>query len=229
MLYLFSNPDSGQSFIDAAIQHAKEHDLELTCVFSFKRRKSRYGVEPFMRLIHRLRGKQKAARTRGALGVNVLFVEDVNAASFANRINESDDGVVAGFNQIFRGETISRFGSIVNLHPSVLPLYRGPVPSYWCIENGEKVTGFSLHRVTPRIDHGEVLYQEVVPIEDVRDWKALDQKIVLQALPCFKRYLEHLRTGTDWERAALDAHTIYRLHVDYASFPGKKTGEKRLT
>ncbi len=48
----------------------------------------------------------------------------------------------------------------VNVHPSLLPKYRGPSPLQWVIWNGEKETGISLIRMNNRMDEGDILYQE---------------------------------------------------------------------
>jgi methionyl-tRNA formyltransferase len=147
------------------------------------------------------------------------MVEDVNSPRFARRILPSDHGIVTGFNQIFREETIRRFKSLVNFHPSILPLYRGPVPSYWCLLNGEDRTGFTLHEITRRIDEGEILAQGVLPIGSIDEPDVLDQKVAEAATEVFRAYLKHLHTGEPITRNRLDAKTIYKTHISYRSFP----------
>ncbi len=88
----------------------------------------------------------------------VLIVGNVNSALFQRRIRPNDHGIITGFNQIFTNETISKFKSLINFHGSLLPLYRGPVPSFWCIKNGEKETGYTIHKVSERIDDGDILF-----------------------------------------------------------------------
>ncbi len=126
---------------------------------------------------------------------------------------------MTGFNQIFRRQSIDSFRTLVNFHPSVLPLYRGPVPSYWVLKNGEKQTGYTLHVITERIDCGEVLYQEVVSCADVRSEAALNRRIARAALGTLERYLAHLRSGSEWQAVAVDAHSIYKVPVNYGRRP----------
>jgi methionyl-tRNA formyltransferase len=52
----------------------------------------------------------------------------------------------------------------VNLHPSLLPAYRGPSPVEWCIMNGEAETGLTLHKLEASFDTGEILWQKAVQI-----------------------------------------------------------------
>jgi len=57
-----------------------------------------------------------------------------------------------------------KYGSI-NIHPSLLPKYRGPSPTEWVISKGEKVTGLTCHYIDEGIDTGDIIYQLDVPVE----------------------------------------------------------------
>jgi len=57
----------------------------------------------------------------------------------------------------------------VNIHPSLLPKYRGPTPTNWAIINEEKVTGISFHMMSDQLDKGEVLLQKEMPIGSLTD------------------------------------------------------------
>jgi methionyl-tRNA formyltransferase len=48
----------------------------------------------------------------------------------------------------------------INIHPSFLPYYRGPVPTAWAIENGEEQFGITIHYMDEGIDTGDILVQE---------------------------------------------------------------------
>ena len=56
--------------------------------------------------------------------------------------------------------------SCINIHPSLLPQYRGPVPTAWAIENGEKEFGITIHLMDEGIDTGDILVQKKYPILD---------------------------------------------------------------
>jgi len=51
-----------------------------------------------------------------------------------------------------------------NLHPSLLPKYRGRAPANWALVNGEKETGLTLHLMVKHADAGDIVAQERVPI-----------------------------------------------------------------
>jgi len=73
--------------------------------------------------------------------------------------------IVASFHQILKSEIIKlpKFG-FVNLHPSLLPLYRGPSPLNWVILNDETKTGVTAHYLIEKIDAGNVLLQNEIDI-----------------------------------------------------------------
>ncbi|HZB97305.1 MAG TPA: formyltransferase family protein [Candidatus Sulfotelmatobacter sp.] len=79
---------------------------------------------------------------------------------------EPEAVVMASFNQIVRSRVLSTAPQgWLNVHPSMLPAYRGPEPIYWAISEGATTTGITLHRAVPKFDAGPILAQEAVPIE----------------------------------------------------------------
>ncbi len=54
----------------------------------------------------------------------------------------------------------------LNLHPSLLPRCRGPMPLFWQFRNGETRTGVTLHFMSERVDAGDILSQMDVPFPD---------------------------------------------------------------
>ena len=150
---------------------------------------------------------------------SIVIINDVNEKSFINGLSLGSHAICSGFNQIFFSGLINHFASFVNFHPSILPLYRGPVPSYWCLENGEKYSGFTLHEVTEEIDKGTVLFQEAIEIGSLADPSLLDQKIAQQALPVFHDYLRSVVECSYFEKKELLAEDYYDNLVRYKSFP----------
>ncbi len=60
---------------------------------------------------------------------------------------------------------IPKFGCI-NVHPSMLPKYRGPAPIQWSILNGDKTTGVTIMYLNEQMDAGDIIMQEEVEIDD---------------------------------------------------------------
>ena len=72
----------------------------------------------------------------------------------------ADVCIIVAYGKIIRENYLSvpRFG-FINIHPSLLPHYRGPSPIQTAILNGERETGITLQRIDAQVDHGPILAQ----------------------------------------------------------------------
>ena len=113
-------------------------------------------------LVARLRGQHGLAGIARAHGIALLEVEDVNGAACHAALQAARPDVVLSFHfdQIFTLDTLALapMGG-VNIHPSLLPRHRGPIPAFWALQEGPGATGISIHRIAARIDTGDVLAQ----------------------------------------------------------------------
>jgi len=77
----------------------------------------------------------------------------------------ADCVVLAGFMRILTPEFVDEFaGKLVNIHPSLLPKYKGLHTHQRAIDNGDTEHGVSVHFVTPELDGGPVIIQSRVPV-----------------------------------------------------------------
>lgn len=65
-----------------------------------------------------------------------------------------------------------------NLHPSLLPAYRGRAPVNWVLVNGERETGVTLHHMVARADAGDIVGQRAIAIDDADTALTLYRKLV---------------------------------------------------
>ena len=65
----------------------------------------------------------------------------------------------------------------INVHPSLLPKYRGPAPMQWAIRNGEEGTGITVIRMNERMDAGDILYQEKATLAPEEDAATLSSRL----------------------------------------------------
>ncbi|NWG19748.1 MAG: methionyl-tRNA formyltransferase [Chloroflexi bacterium] len=107
--------------------------------------------------------KQAALR----LGLPVLTPETLRDAAAVAQLAalRPDVGVVAAYGEILRRDVLAipPLG-YVNIHPSLLPLYRGPSPVAGAILNGDTHTGVTIMLLEPKMDSGPILAQRVVPL-----------------------------------------------------------------
>ncbi|HKC03799.1 MAG TPA: phosphoribosylglycinamide formyltransferase [Sphingomicrobium sp.] len=86
---------------------------------------------------------------------------------------------LAGFMRILSPGFIGKWrGRVVNIHPSLLPKYRGLDTHQRAIEAGDKVSGCSVHLVTEELDAGDVLGSAEVPIEAGDTADTLEQRVL---------------------------------------------------
>jgi folate-dependent phosphoribosylglycinamide formyltransferase PurN len=99
-------------------------------------------------------------------GVPMVTVADVNGPALHEALRAARPDLIVSFHfdQIFSGETLAlapRGG--INVHPSLLPNHRGPMPAFWALLDGAP-TGVTVHRLAPRIDAGAILAQRAVRV-----------------------------------------------------------------
>ena len=95
--------------------------------------------------------------------------------------NKIDLICLAGFMKILSKKFIKNFkGKILNIHPSLLPKYKGLHTHARAIKNKEKYSGCTVHFVNSRLDSGEIINQKKVRIKKLDTPKTLAKKILIQ-------------------------------------------------
>ena len=88
---------------------------------------------------------------------------------------------LAGFMKILSNNFIKKFnGKIVNIHPSLLPKYKGLNTHQRAIENKDKFGGCTVHFVTPKLDSGKIIAQKKVKITANDNLTSLSKKVLIQ-------------------------------------------------
>ncbi len=88
---------------------------------------------------------------------------------------------LAGFMRILSKNFIKRFkGKILNIHPSLLPKYKGLNTHQRAISNNEKYSGCTVHVVNSRLDAGKIILQKKVKISKFDTAKSLAKKVLIQ-------------------------------------------------
>jgi len=88
---------------------------------------------------------------------------------------------LAGFMKILSSKFIKQFnGKIINIHPSLLPRYKGLNTHSRAIQNKDKFTGCSVHYVTEKLDSGKIIIQKKIKILKKDTPKSLAEKVLKQ-------------------------------------------------
>lgn len=116
-----------------------------------------------------------------ALQFNAFAARDEFDAALAAAIDRHAPDLVllAGFMRILGVAFVRRYeGRLLNIHPSLLPAFPGLHTHRRVLEAGCKVTGATVHFVTPELDHGPIVMQSVVPVRAGDDEAALAARVL---------------------------------------------------
>ena len=95
--------------------------------------------------------------------------------------NKIDLICLAGFMKIISKNFIKNFnGKILNIHPSLLPKYKGLNTHQRAINNNEKFSGCTVHYVSAKLDSGKIILQKKVKIKQNENKKSLEKRILAQ-------------------------------------------------
>ena len=106
---------------------------------------------------------------------------DAFDAALADAIDagEPDVIVLAGFMRVLGTGLVRRYeGRMINIHPSLLPLYPGLHTHRRALDDGVRVHGCTVHYVSPDVDRGPIIAQGVVPVQDGDDEATLAARVL---------------------------------------------------
>jgi phosphoribosylglycinamide formyltransferase 1 len=86
--------------------------------------------------------------------------------------------VLAGFMRIIGSSILSQYKNrVMNIHPALLPSFKGAVGIKDAFDYGVKVTGVTVHFVDEKMDHGPIIFQQPIKIEENEALSTLEEKI----------------------------------------------------
>jgi methionyl-tRNA formyltransferase len=126
----------------------------------------------------RLSGAPPTAGLAAELGIELLQAENVNEEAALERIRavRPEALTVCAFGQIIREPLLSEW-PLLNIHPSLLPRWRGAAPIERAIMAGDARTGVSVMQLTAGLDAGPVALCEELPIGSEDDFESLSGKL----------------------------------------------------
>jgi len=123
--------------------------------------------------------KRDLKRVLREFGIKIIGIEaDINSSNSRKVIAAENPDLLISItaNQIFR-EKLLRIPKLctLNLHSSLLPKYRGLMPTFWALKDGVKSTGVSVFEVDGGIDSGPILVQKEIFIDvKLAQWRLIE-------------------------------------------------------
>jgi methionyl-tRNA formyltransferase len=137
-----------------------------------------------------------AAEAARELGLELHQTAGVNSAESLEAIRAAEPGAipVCAFGQLIREPLLSEF-LMLNVHPSLIPRWRGAAPIERALMAGDRETGVTIMRVTAGLDSGPVALAEPTPIAEEDDYASLSAKLAELGGELLVRGLDALEAG----------------------------------
>jgi phosphoribosylglycinamide formyltransferase-1 len=104
--------------------------------------------------------------------------------------------VLAGFMRILTTEFVNHYsGRLINIHPSLLPLYPGLNTHQRAIDNADKEAGATVHFITPEVDGGPIIIQARVPVYGSDNSQELAARVLAQEHLIFPQAIQWFTQG----------------------------------
>lgn len=132
--------------------------------------------------------------------IPVYRPKSINAPDFLSLLSQEirpDIIVSVDASQVFKQDILHlpKYGCI-NIHSSPLPRYRGMLPAFWVLLHGEKETAVTVHYMTEKLDDGDIIHQETVPIAPEDTLDSLIRKVKRVGVKVLINVLEDIENGT---------------------------------
>ncbi|MCK5648053.1 MAG: phosphoribosylglycinamide formyltransferase [Gammaproteobacteria bacterium] len=104
--------------------------------------------------------------------------------------------VLAGFMRILTDDFVNHFyGKMINIHPSLLPKYRGIHTHQRALEAGDDIHGLSIHYVSAELDGGPIILQKSVPVLEHDSEESLAQRVLEQEHIAYPQVIQWFSQG----------------------------------
>ena len=175
--------------------------------------------------------RQSVAETCRLHGVRCAPVRDVNAPEFLTELRRLGPDLLISVScpQIFKRPLIQLPPEgILNIHGAILPHYRGVLPSFWMLANGEKQAGVSIYYVDERIDAGELCGQRIYDIDPKESLDAFLRRSKAIAADLLLEVLRNIEAGQVMRQALRLAEGSYYSWPDAAAVRRFRAAGRRV-
>jgi methionyl-tRNA formyltransferase len=132
------------------------------------------------------------------LGLYLFQPENINVDNAIKEIArlKPDLIILVAYGQILSAKilNIPAYGCL-NIHPSLLPKYKGPAPIHWTLIRGEEETGISFLFINEKIDAGDIIYQKKIKILPEENFEQLEKRLAEESAEMLVEVLPMIKKG----------------------------------
>ena len=163
------------------------------------------------------------------------FIKNMNFNFYTTSINNCENilngkkGLLLSihYRNIIKENIINCFdGMKINLHPSLLPYYKGCFSSVWALINNEKETGITYHILTSDVDKGNILIQEKINICENDTAFSLFHKLITLSINKLPKLFELIKYQYQGEKQ-IGSGSYYKREVPYNGIINNEWSEKQ--
>jgi methionyl-tRNA formyltransferase len=167
-----------------------------------------------------------AADVAQRYGISVYRPASINSPEFVRRLRDDirpDLLVSVAASQILRSSVLSipPLGCI-NVHSAPLPRYQGMMPNFWAMLHGEKETAVTVHYMIDKLDAGDIILQERVPIYRDDTLHSLITRSKQIGVGALLKAIEQI------EERTVDVKPMTNAQATYFSFPKREDARRFL-
>jgi phosphoribosylglycinamide formyltransferase-1 len=112
------------------------------------------------------------------------------------REHQVDLVCLAGYMRLLSPEFVAAFSNrILNIHPALLPAFPGLEAQQQAFDYGVKVTGCTVHFVDDHLDHGVIVLQRAIPVEETDDAHSLAERILVEEHLAYSEAIARVASG----------------------------------
>ena len=176
-------------FSIAALEACLQADHKISCVVTTPVQKQGRGLREILNPVHQFCASR---------GLPCLAPESLKTGDSIERVRalQPELFVVSSYGKLIPGAWLAIPRLSLNVHPSLLPLYRGAAPVNWPILNGDTHTGVSIAEVTGKLDGGDIFYQTLTEIPSACNSLDLSRILAQDSAAALLKVFEDYRCGS---------------------------------
>lgn len=194
----------------AVLEHLLKNNIDISAIVLPGIEPSTLTPEKLIEIPHVAAPRHSTVELLGLKhNIRTIYTQDLEHPSLLSQINEfnTDFSLVACFPYKIPQSlcSTSTYGCL-NLHPSLLPRYRGPTPVFWQLRNNEPLIGMTLHCIDNEFDTGDIVAQSGIKLTNGMRSRAIDMRLGEAGAKLFIEYINKQKTTLEKLSSAPQNH-----------------------